>query len=731
LSVPNTRRWSVSTPRTVTSAVLSVLAVFLICVASGSGSWLLAALGIAALAAGGALFVVSALNNREFTYVTGTAHVVSCSPPPAAASQGRCEMHLIVHAAGIANVAVKHRDAGVPVAKWPAPGATLPIFVAIGDPRRVRVRWEDVRTHAEVAESLPPEPERVSTATAADDAYLDELLDEYGDREPMPSDSVDGDTRVIELDVIDPAMFRGEALGAPDDGPGLDPGADLGPGTALAEDAGFSPDADLAGGSDSEENFDSAHDSAHGTPVGRSEPVAPAQRTPPRQPTGGAAPKRDSEIDFDLDDPVPVAAPVSGAGAAARSEALAQGGVVREARARGAGAGAVATAGAAGLAAGAVAGTANDAAPRRRPSPRPSPRPRRPANDPVRTTDPSRASEPARSGDPARPVDTAGIVADSPRPAPAPRPAPNPTRPAPAQRPAPVPRPAPGPRPVPEPRPARDQADTPPAPEPPPTRDQADTPPAPEPPPTRDQADTPPAPEPPPADGSAAPTSGRGSAHAAPEAGTDADRSSWADDLATASGWTQVGRHAAPGPYQSEVPTVNLRVQHVRPAEPAVQAIPTSSSMLSDLADDGQIADAYLAAVPPPGRPSSGGPAHIQGVGVTIFVANLGRSVAFYRDVLGFRQVDIGLGSAVLEAGDGRIVLRRVADMPAVDRRLVHLLLEVPDVEASYRELRSRGVEFVHRPRAVSRYEQLELWSAAFRDPDGHGIALTRWDIHR
>ena len=31
----------------------------------------------------------------------------------------------------------------------------------------------------------------------------------------------------------------------------------------------------------------------------------------------------------------------------------------------------------------------------------------------------------------------------------------------------------------------------------------------------------------------------------------------------------------------------------------------------------------------------------------------------------------------------------------------------------------SRGqrvrVEFVHRPRAVSRYEQLELWSAAFR----------------
>ena len=73
----------------------------------------------------------------------------------------------------------------------------------------------------------------------------------------------------------------------------------------------------------------------------------------------------------------------------------------------------------------------------------------------------------------------------------------------------------------------------------------------------------------------------------------------------------------------------------------------------------------------------------------------------------------------------------RVADMAPVDRRLVHLLLEVPDVQAAYEDLGSRGVEFVHRPRAVSRYEQLELWSAAFRDPDGHGIALIRWDLRQ
>jgi len=117
-------------------------------------------------------------------------------------------------------------------------------------------------------------------------------------------------------------------------------------------------------------------------------------------------------------------------------------------------------------------------------------------------------------------------------------------------------------------------------------------------------------------------------------------------------------------------------------------------------------------------------------VGVTLFVANLGRSLAFYRDLLGFRQVDLGLGSAVLESGDARIVLRRVVDMPPVDRRLIHLLLEVPDVQAAYDELLLQGVEFVHRPRVVSRFQELELWSAAFRDPDGHGIALTKWAVH-
>jgi catechol 2,3-dioxygenase-like lactoylglutathione lyase family enzyme len=170
-----------------------------------------------------------------------------------------------------------------------------------------------------------------------------------------------------------------------------------------------------------------------------------------------------------------------------------------------------------------------------------------------------------------------------------------------------------------------------------------------------------------------------------------------------------------------------LRVDQVLTPEEAVPAIP-SSSVVGDLSEEGTISDAYQAVTPPPGGPS---PGRVRDVGVTLFVADLRRSVAFYRDLLGFVQVDIGSNSAVLESGDGRIVLRRVVDMSPVDRRLVHLLLEVPDVQQAYEELRAKGIDFVHRPRAVSRYEQLELWSAAFRDPDGHGIALIRWDLRR
>jgi catechol 2,3-dioxygenase-like lactoylglutathione lyase family enzyme len=127
----------------------------------------------------------------------------------------------------------------------------------------------------------------------------------------------------------------------------------------------------------------------------------------------------------------------------------------------------------------------------------------------------------------------------------------------------------------------------------------------------------------------------------------------------------------------------------------------------------------------PSARPGPAGAIH--GVGITILVTDLARSIAFYRDTLGFYEIDTGDGSSVLASGDTRVVLRTVPNLSAEAGRLIYLNLEVGDIEAVHDELKAKGVKFVHSPRPVNRGDKLELWSATFRDPDNHNIAITQW----
>ncbi|MDZ5447834.1 VOC family protein [Micromonospora sp. 4G57] len=127
-----------------------------------------------------------------------------------------------------------------------------------------------------------------------------------------------------------------------------------------------------------------------------------------------------------------------------------------------------------------------------------------------------------------------------------------------------------------------------------------------------------------------------------------------------------------------------------------------------------------------PGDDAAEVAAPISGIGITLLVTDLTRSLAFYRD-LGFDEVDRGSGNAVLASGATRLVLREVTEAAPISRRLVHVNLEVDDIQAAYERLRGSGVRFTYAPRVVNRGAKLEVWAAAFRDPDGHGIALTQW----
>jgi resuscitation-promoting factor RpfA len=147
----------------------------------------------------------------------------------------------------------------------------------------------------------------------------------------------------------------------------------------------------------------------------------------------------------------------------------------------------------------------------------------------------------------------------------------------------------------------------------------------------------------------------------------------------------------------------------------------------------GQPAPQAQPAGPPPDWHATYPSAHtgptgaIHRLGVALQVADLERSLAFYRDKLGFHVVDQSEDSVVLASGDDRLVLRALAGMEPVQWRVVHLNLDVTDIDAVYAELRAAGVRFTSPPRVVNRGTYAEQWAAVFKDPDGHGLALTEW----
>jgi catechol 2,3-dioxygenase-like lactoylglutathione lyase family enzyme len=175
---------------------------------------------------------------------------------------------------------------------------------------------------------------------------------------------------------------------------------------------------------------------------------------------------------------------------------------------------------------------------------------------------------------------------------------------------------------------------------------------------------------------------------------------------------------ATPTAVQSS--TEPIQIGRIGLFKPAV--VPPEDDATTDRPDDStRLAKAYTAAAPPPGADGRG-----KGITVNLVISDLSRSIAFYQDVLGFRQRDRGRGAATLEFGNGRVLLSEVRGTEP-KQRLVQMLLEVPDIDAAYSDLLAHGLTFLHRPRRVAQYEGLELLAAAFRAPDGHGIAIAEW----
>src|SRR6266508_4199888 len=138
---------------------VALLGAFVTTAGAGSGNGFVSAIGVAIAISAGVYAVFTVAQRRLASMVPGTAHIVSATAPPAAATHGRCEMHLVVQAPRLMATAVRHRDGSVPVAKWPTPGGTLPVVVDPRDPRDLRIRWDKVRPHGETAPDYDPKHE--------------------------------------------------------------------------------------------------------------------------------------------------------------------------------------------------------------------------------------------------------------------------------------------------------------------------------------------------------------------------------------------------------------------------------------------------------------------------------------------------------------------------------------------------------------------------------------------
>jgi catechol 2,3-dioxygenase-like lactoylglutathione lyase family enzyme len=124
----------------------------------------------------------------------------------------------------------------------------------------------------------------------------------------------------------------------------------------------------------------------------------------------------------------------------------------------------------------------------------------------------------------------------------------------------------------------------------------------------------------------------------------------------------------------------------------------------------------------------------VKGCAPLLQVFDMPRSLAFYRDALGFAVVaqsqpgdDFDWG--LLRLGDTELMLNTAYEKPSrpaapdpqrvAAHRDTGLYFGCPDVDAAYLALRGKGVQV--DPPALSSYGMKQLW---LRDPDGYTLCL-------
>ncbi|MGE0544865.1 MAG: VOC family protein [Dehalococcoidia bacterium] len=111
---------------------------------------------------------------------------------------------------------------------------------------------------------------------------------------------------------------------------------------------------------------------------------------------------------------------------------------------------------------------------------------------------------------------------------------------------------------------------------------------------------------------------------------------------------------------------------------------------------------------------------------VNMPVKDIERSIGFYRDTLGLPFYARRGNLAFLGVGRVRLLLEVLEEEGG---RYNHpgsvLYFSVTDIDAAYRDLIGRDVEFVQAPEMVSKNDHHETWMAFFSDGEWNTHAIT------
>ena len=112
---------------------------------------------------------------------------------------------------------------------------------------------------------------------------------------------------------------------------------------------------------------------------------------------------------------------------------------------------------------------------------------------------------------------------------------------------------------------------------------------------------------------------------------------------------------------------------------------------------------------------------------IALTSADPGKLVAWYRDVLGFAVLFEASGMTFFQSGATRLMIGGNAHGASIGGQDVTIYFEPRDWSAAETALEEGGVAFAHEAQVVQKAPGRELTLRAFKDPEGHSLALLGW----